>query len=322
MSDREAELNIWHQVADAGFGAAVEESGFRRVGRTMWRRDSDRVAWRVSLARGYVPTPRSFRGSYGGYVKDVDDLVKLFHPGRKLENMPGTRVPWHLGGGLEDDTTEEEIRAYRTFWEARMARPTGWRGFWEDLINPLPPEPTLTDSRIPFYGSAGVESSQAAFVVGGAWDVAAVANVLVKQWQDFALPWIEDRFSFAQTYARRWGPEAHRGGRHFCYKAESYAAAKLMGDQAWIDTMAEMAFAEGRVTYDEVWEELRKSGRFDQRHIKSGEIDRETLARNVYRGRLMPGATVLEIADAMSVRVPAHGIDFNAVGERVSIYRP
>ncbi|MDF1722203.1 MAG: hypothetical protein P1U65_16140 [Minwuia sp.] len=321
MSAGEKEPKIWHQVADAGFGAAVEASGFRRVGRTMWRRDSDRVAWRVCLARGFAMTPNSFRGSYGGFVQEVDDLVKLYHPKRRLENMPGTSTPWHLGGGLEYDRTAAEIQALKEYGEAYEARPTGWRGIWADLVNPLPSKPPAPHSSIPFYATAGISSAESAFIVGGEWDVAAVSEVMTRQWRNHAIPWIEDRFDFLNLYEQCWGPKAHKAGSSYYVEPESYAAAKLVGDQGWIDTMAETAFARGRVTYDEIWLELEKNGDFKREAVRSGEVRRETLAQNKYRGRLMDGATVLAIAEAMSIKVPEHGIDFEAFGRPIEPIR-
>lgn len=317
------EQKIWHQVADAGFGAAVEASGFRRVGRTMWRRDSDRVVWRVCLARGFASSPKSFRGSYGGGVQEIDDLVKLFHPKRRLENMPGTSTPWHLGRGLENDSTEAERKAYREFWNARMTRPTGWRGVWKDLVNPLPPMPAFPQSRIPFFTdrAMGSASHHAAFEVSEEWSVAAVSDVLIRQWQVQALPWFDSRSDLERIYAKRWGPEANTEGGHYWFDAEYYAAAKLMGDQAWIDTMAEMAFAKGRVTYDEIWKQLKKEGVFKRPRVVSGETSPEKIAMNAYESRLIPGATVLAIAEAMHIAVPEHGIDFEAFGRPVAIYR-
>ncbi|GJL87849.1 MAG: hypothetical protein DHS20C03_15580 [Minwuia thermotolerans] len=46
MIDWDSGIKPWHLVADAGFGAAMEECGFRKVGRSMWRRDGDRIARR------------------------------------------------------------------------------------------------------------------------------------------------------------------------------------------------------------------------------------------------------------------------------------
>ncbi|MDF1722204.1 MAG: hypothetical protein P1U65_16145 [Minwuia sp.] len=189
-------------------------------------------------------------------------------------------------------------------------------------MNPMPPQPQIADSRLPFYESAGEQSHQAAFVVRALWTVPAVSESLVRQWQVFGLPWIDERFDFAQLYERKWCRKANRKASSICYRPEYYAAAKLMDDQAWIDTLAETAFAEGRVTHDEVWEELRENGDLESPSVKSGEVKRETIVNNTYKGRFMPAATVLAIADSMAIKVPEHGIDFDAVDLPISIYRP
>ncbi len=84
MIDWNTDSPPWQRVAEAGFGQAMEDCGFRKVGRTMWRRDGDRIAWRVALTKGYADEPGSFRASYGGFVKEIDELVKLYNPKRWL----------------------------------------------------------------------------------------------------------------------------------------------------------------------------------------------------------------------------------------------
>ncbi|GJL88542.1 MAG: hypothetical protein DHS20C03_22510 [Minwuia thermotolerans] len=315
MIDWDSGIKPWHLVADAGFGAAMEECGFRKVGRSMWRRDGDRIAWRVALTKGYAGTPGSFRDGYGGFVKEVDELVKLYDPKRSLERMEGTSVPMHLGSALSDnlirELREKEFEPWRRKWQAERINRTGLLGILKDFIKPIPPSPDVDFSEVPFLENVGPSSLDWAFVVRTEAEVSEIAQQLIRIWHQAAMPWIEDRLDFGQAYPRTWGPDSP-GTRYYCFEnPEFYAAAKLAGDQAWINEMARRAFAQAPKSIDEVWKDCRKRDLFDQPHVVSGEVKPETIVRNRLIGKFSSAVKAMAIADALSIDIPECDVDFS-----------
>jgi len=315
MIDWNSGIKPWHLVADAGFGAAMEECGFRKVGRSMWRRDGDRIAWRVALTKGYVAAPGSFRGSYGGFVKEIDELVKLYKPKRSPERMEGTSVPWHLGGTLVSDLIselgEKELEPWRRKWQAERINRTGLLGILKDFINPIPPSPNVDFSEVPFLENAGPSSLDWAFVVRTEQDVAEVTEVLLRSFRRDALPWFQERLDFDQAYPRRWGPSDYNRTTSAYWDPEYYAAAKLAGDQEWIEEMAGIAFSKAQTNIAKVWKECAKDGVFKRPYVKSGEFKPDTIVQNRLRSYLTPAVTVKAIAEAMSLHLPDFEIDFS-----------
>lgn len=313
MIDWDSGIKPWHLVADAGFGAAMEDCGFRKVGRSMWRRDGDRIAWRVALTKGYADEPGSFRASYGGFVKEIDELVKLYNPKRSLERMEGTSVPLHLGGALVHDLIselrEKEFEPWRRKWEVEGSNRSGWQGFWKDLTDPIPPAPNVDFSEIPFLENAGPTGLDWAHVVRTETDVSKVAQQLIGIWHKDGLPWMQQRLDFDLAYPRRWGPSDYNRNSNAYMSPEYYAAAKLAGDQAWILELAEKAFAQARTNLAEVWKECAKEGVFKRPYVKSGEVKPETFVQNRLHSNLTPAVTVKAIAEAMSLDLPDFEID-------------
>ncbi len=303
----------WQLVAEAGFGKAMEDCGFRKVGRTLWRRDGDRIAWRVALTKGYADQQGSFRASYGGFVREIDELVKLYNPKRSMERMEGTSVPYHLGGTLGDDLIhelgEKELHPWRRKWQAERNSRSGWRGFWKDLIDPIPPIPNVDFSEIPFFEKVGMSYHQWAFVIREEHQVAEVTDLLLGNFHKRALPYMQQRLDFDMAYPKYWGPRDYNRTSNAYLDPEYYAAAKLAGDQAWILEMAEKAFSQARTNFAEVWQSCIDAGDFKRPQIKSGEVSRETFARNSLHSRLIPAVTVKAIAEAMSLAVPDMEID-------------
>ncbi|GJL88201.1 MAG: hypothetical protein DHS20C03_19100 [Minwuia thermotolerans] len=315
MIDWNADSPPWQRVADAGFGQAMEDCGFRKVGRTMWRRDGDRIVWRVALTKGYADEPGSFRASYGGFVKEIDELVKLYNPKRSMERMEGTSVPYHLGGTLVDDLIEEvsqkDLVSWRRKWEAEQNSRSGWKGFWKDLIDPIPPKPDVDFSEVPFLEKVGMSSHQWAFVIREEHQVREVTELLLGNFHKGALPWMQERLDFDMAYPRRWGPSDYNRNSNAYLWPEYYAAAKLAGDQDWIEELARKAFAEAPRSLEEVWQDCIDAGDFKRPQIKSGEVSCETFAQNTLRSRLRPAVTVKAIAVAMSLNVPEFEIDMS-----------
>jgi len=313
MIDWDSGIKPWHLVADAGFGAAMEECGFRKVGRSMWRRDGDRIAWRVALTKGYAGTPGSFRASYGGFVKEIDELVKLYNPKRSLERMEGTSTPMHTGGTLAGDLMEEQKQKDFAPWESKWGNEyrtrSGWKGIWKDLIDPVPKPPEIDYSEIPFLDRAGEYTNEMAFIMKNQDDIEKVADLLIDCWNRITLPWIQERLDFDQLYPRIWGRQAPNKSTWHHYDAEVFAAAKLAGDQSWIDEMARMAFAGSRTSFAEIWEKCRAVGDFDREPVRSGEVSPETIVRNKYESKLMPVVTVIAMAETMNIAIQKEIID-------------
>ena len=303
----------WQLVAEAGFGRAMEDCGFRKVGRTLWRRDGDRIAWRVALTKGYADQAGSFRASYGGFVREIDELVKLYNPKRSMERMEGTSVPYHLGSTLGDDLIhelgEKELHPWRRKWQAERNSRSGWRGFWKDLIDPIPPVPNVDFSEIPFFEKVGMSYHQWAFVIREEHQVAKVTDLLLDNFHKRALPWMQQRLDFDMAYPRYWGPSDCNRNSNAYLDPEYYAAAKLAGDQDWILEMSGEAFSMARTNLAEVWQFCKGQGYFKEARVRSGEITPETIVQNVLSSRLEPAVTVKAIAEAMSLDVPCIEID-------------
>ncbi|MEC9346632.1 MAG: hypothetical protein VYB54_10410, partial [Pseudomonadota bacterium] len=97
MSDEAEEATpkktpVWVQVADAGFGAAVEAHGFRRVGKAMWELDGDGITHRIRLHAGPSKLPGTFRDhisiAYNGY----DELCARVGLTPRGTFIPGTKI--------------------------------------------------------------------------------------------------------------------------------------------------------------------------------------------------------------------------------------
>ena len=194
-------------------------------------------------------------------------------------------------------------------------------GILKDFINPIPPSPDVDFSEIPFLENAGPSSIEWAFVIRKEQDVAEVTDLLLRNSHRYGLLWIEDRLDFEKAYPRTWGPNSP-GSRYHCYKdPEFYAAAKLAGDQDWIEKMAGMAFSVAQTNLAEVWQDCIDQGIFKKPHIKSGEITHETVAQNVLYGRLTPAVTVKAIAEAMSLDIPEFEVDVSELKYTIEPWR-
>ena len=119
-----------------------------------------------------------------------------------------------------------------------------------------------------------------------------------------------DRFRTA--YSWRWGRNAFNKQRSDNWAVENHAAAKIAGDQAWICDMAESVFREARAPLEAVWEHCRANGDFEVRLVRTGEMAPERVVSAEHVSRLRRAATVIAIAEALSMNLPESHIDFSA----------
>ncbi len=308
-------IKAWHRVADAGFGDIIMQHGFRKVGRSMWRRDGDGVQWRVALTKGYADEPNTFRVVYGGMVPGLAELVKSYDPKQTFERLPGTSVRRDAGGDLDLDMLYEQREA----WEANhpYERKKGWRRFLQIAFEPPEEKFHLSYIEVPFCDLDHYASTFRAFDTSRG-DISDIAETLGRAWVRLNLDWIEQRLDYPDLYADYWGPNSRNVRRSSNEDPEFYAAAKLAGDQDWINTMAEQVFREGRKTFDETRHEEIRRGPIIQNSRKLGPDECEVMYRNAHVAKLRAARTVICIAEAMQIDIPDHGIDFDSFGETLS----
>lgn len=163
---------IWVQVAEAGFGARLEELGWKPVSPAHWRLDGDGVIWRTLLG----PAPKDFledmlieearpnrpeegalerlmatcfADETGFELAGLDDLVKRLHPtfrNRWLNPMIRKSVRVHLTFSIGDryyDLSRQRIRKWKeenpprkaSLWERiwYLSGPEIWSGPWPSI---------------------------------------------------------------------------------------------------------------------------------------------------------------------------------------------
>ncbi|MDF1721583.1 MAG: hypothetical protein P1U65_12980, partial [Minwuia sp.] len=160
MAD-ETDIKAWHRVADAGFGDIVMRHGFRKVGKSMWRRDGDRVQWRVAITKGYPNDPNSFCVVYGGRVDGLAELVKSYDPKRRFDRLPGTSVRRDAGGDLDAELLHEQIEARKA--NHPYERKKGWRRLKQLMFEPPEEKFDMSYVEVPFCDVDRYASTYRAF---------------------------------------------------------------------------------------------------------------------------------------------------------------
>ncbi|MDF1719589.1 MAG: hypothetical protein P1U65_02845, partial [Minwuia sp.] len=152
-------------------------------------------------------------------------------------------------------------------------------------------------------------------------DISDIAETLGNAWVRLNLGWIEQRLDYPDLYADYWGPSSSNINRHTNYDPEFYAAAKIAADQGWIVTMAEQVFSHTRRSYEEVWQACKSNGEFVKQGRKVSESEEIEITRLDHQYALMRAKTVICIAEAMDIKLPEHGVDFESFGVPIVPFR-
>jgi hypothetical protein len=227
------------QVAEAGFGAAVEAKGFRKVGRTHWRLDGDGIIWRVAITPGSILVDGSFEIFQGVYVEGLDALYEKIGGKKKSERLGKTSTPAHSWSDLVNDIVSGKADELERVYQEEVAE---WRremGFWKFL----PLEPEKPDYRkqawdIPYIQREGKVGDRYFFTLN-----AAPADEVIA----FATEqWVRWMYEDVETYPDRksvckgaWGQATVSSDFGL---AIAFVAAKLVGDQEQIQAMADAKF--------------------------------------------------------------------------------
>ena len=237
---------IWVQVAEAGFGARLEELGWKPVSPAHWRLDGDGVIWRTLLgpaskdvlkdmlyeaARPDWPEEGAldrlmatcFEDETGFELAGLDDLIKRLRPKNRhrwLNPMIRKSVRVHLtfsiGGGFYN-LSRQRIRKWKeenpprkaSLWERirYLTGPEIWSGPW-------PPLERLYDVE-PAYRTTQKHLEATGFVPGW-WDTAElgveeVSARLARHWEACMKPtvdaWMTARDSLSWHMFTREDPD-------------------------------------------------------------------------------------------------------------------
>lgn len=128
------------QVAEAGFGAAVEAKGFKRVGKTHWRLDGDGIVHHVRLNRGYTSIPGSFRDALGMDFPEFWKLAELCGHETSSDKLPGTSIHCHFAGADVFVPIDRDVQFDN--WKGLYGNPDH-RSLWRDIRDLFKPPPNF-----------------------------------------------------------------------------------------------------------------------------------------------------------------------------------
>ena len=127
---------VWERIADLGFADAVESKGFKRVGKTHWRRDGDGIVHHVKLYRGFSVQPGSFRDFQGTFIPGLDALSERVGEAPLSHRIPYGTAPVHFDGFVFESYALQE---WRNFLQRHPdAEKINWLGFVSGVLEPLP----------------------------------------------------------------------------------------------------------------------------------------------------------------------------------------
>lgn len=276
------------------------------------------MQWRVALTRGYAHDPNSFCVVYGGRVDGLAELIKSYDPKYRFERLPGTSVRRDAGGDLDANMLHEQIEA----WKANhpYERKKGWRRLMQVMFEPPEEKFDMSYVEVPFCNLNRSVGTYRAFETTRG-EINDIAETLGRAWVRLCLPRIEARLNYPDLYADYWGPSSSNINRHTNYDPEFYAAAKIAADQGWIDIMAEQVFSHTRRSYEEVWQACKSNGEFVKQGRKVSESEEIEITRLDHQYALMRAKTVICIAEAMDIKLPEHGVDFESFGMPIVPFR-
>lgn len=306
------------EIAANGFAEAVERHGFRKVGATHWRRDSDEVTWRVALVdAGYKRSPGCFHVVMGGLVHGLDDIAKkvdgepLSSPIRGLSarahvhrEVGGNTSDRYFSGDLDpfDDNLPEPIRQS----EFMRRKYKGLRVQDSFELQELERKGLI----VKHWGEAGWDRTSCAFMVRDR-DIADVAEVVACYFETYFVDMIDRWSVFRNIYDDLWGPDA-RYPRKYEFK-QNICSAWMAGDQRHINDTAREVFEEAARTEEDYFGELLSRQNALLSDPKPEELLRQVMAKNQRAGALEFAQEVAKICDAIGARYPAHHLEFGEI---------
>lgn len=125
------EKPVHYQIADAGFGEAVEAKGFRKVGRTYWRLDGDGIIHHLMLRPGPRRLPGSFRDYEAATFPEYERLCEKCSVPSGFGKLP-------LGKGIHHSGDFDQI-AWHDYYRQReifeVEHPEPERTFWQEIVH-------------------------------------------------------------------------------------------------------------------------------------------------------------------------------------------
>ncbi len=197
---------VWVQVAEAGFGARLEELGWKPVSPAHWRLDGDGVIWRTMLDRPWgedwdpeadgIDLTGCFADETGFELAGLDDLVKRLHPGRHhrwlnrtIRRSVRVHLSFTVGGEFYDLSCRRHAEWMGANWTWKEALRRQLRGRRRS-----PPIERLYDVE-PVYRTKEKYGRGIGYV-GGWWDtndfgVEEVSARLMRHWEAYMKPRID-----------------------------------------------------------------------------------------------------------------------------------
>lgn len=219
--------------------------GFRKVSKTQWKREGDRVIWRVAVAQ----TDKNWRGwievEYGLEVPGFDDLVMQIIGDRPSERLNGTSARVHYLSSVSADL----IGSMREDYERRHPPRSGFKGWLADTFKGRQPKFHQLPYDIPFYEEIGGYPGG----FGHAWategnEPAELARLLAGHFERHTLPFMDSVNDIRTYYEREYGPNCLRP-RHTYWPR--VAIASMVGDQNMIDRIANDMIRDATMSYEE-----------------------------------------------------------------------
>lgn len=300
MTEQPKQIPVWVQVADAGFGAAVEAHGFRRVGKAMWRRDGGGLSWRIALVRA-PGTPDAFLIQQGCAAIGLDDLVKTVSDDLPSERMTGTSFRVHSNIEIVSWAGYAIEKAMKAAW----VPPPRPQGFWKRFLW-QPPKPPKIDRaevarRIPFC--VLTEEGEDPYALGTRdARIADVATVAADIWRQQGIRYLEENPDYRALYQRIWGPEGYKRDR--IEDAGRYCAAKMAGDQATIEWMARQVFDKVAGSAEAQLDRLRKTEDFKKYIKRKNHISPLQIAEREEKYHLEAVNELKEWASLLEIKLP------------------
>lgn len=235
QSDKPAHL----LVTDAGFGKAVEAKGFRKVGSAHWRLDGEGIVWRVAITPGSVLIDQSFEVVQGVYVEGLDDRFFKLRGRRKSRRLGKTSTRAHSWTTLLQAIVYGRADELQAAYEKELSKWKSEMGFWKFLpFKPQKPNYRKESWKIPYMRSESRVAEKFYFTLESG-PIEEIASYLVSHWEKSMYLDIMNNRDINAVYRNVWGA----GTRAANFGSDiAFAAAKLVGDDAQIESMADKFF--------------------------------------------------------------------------------
>ncbi len=256
MSDA-SDIPARYQIAEAGFGAMMERHGFKLVpnARCHWRRDGDRVTWRVAIYHLTVMGADDgywFDINVGVHIHGLDEAYSKLGKGPLSETMRGTRAKMHSSGSMISSVIHYEKIRYEHETYGRKSRLGKFLYHLHPVERPVFREwmdlPCLSPVPHQDYFAFNLREH----------DVNWLAGQISDLFEKHEIPLIEMQNSIRAYYEVVYGPKS---GMTDLTDEERYLMAYLAGDLDFFHQMAREQFATDKKSFEEIRAELREERR-------------------------------------------------------------